>query len=116
MIVNAPWAFTATWTIIKGFIDEKTRAKVMLYGSSYKKELDKFVANDQLPEFLGGTNNGRLMDNLGPWNDFEVVDGYKKGDIVGIRRKADGPGGRIFTPQDLEKLPNMLIQLSLIHI
>lgn len=46
MIVNAPWAFTATWTVIKGFIDEKTRAKVMLYGSSYKKELDKYVAND----------------------------------------------------------------------
>ena len=49
------------------------------------------------------------MDNLGPWNDFEVVDGYKKGDIVGIRRKSDGPSGKIFTPADLERLPNRLI-------
>ena len=46
MIVNAPWAFTATWTVIKGFIDEKTRKKVMLYGTSYRKELVKYVDDD----------------------------------------------------------------------
>ena len=39
-----------------------------------------------------------MIDNIGPWNDFDIVDGYKKGDIVGIRRKSDGPDGPIFTP------------------
>ena len=25
MIVNAPWAFTAVWSMAKGWLDEKTR-------------------------------------------------------------------------------------------
>lgn len=28
---------------------------------------------------------------------------------MGIRRKSDGPTGKIFTPLDLEALPNMLL-------
>ena len=50
-----------------------------------------------------------MIDNVGPWNEFEIVDGYKKGDIVGVRRKADGPNGPVFTPADFEKLPNPLL-------
>ena len=46
---------------------------------------------------------------MGPWNDFEVVDGSQPGQKVGVRRKADGPNARIFTPQDFEKLNNYLI-------
>jgi len=46
---------------------------------------------------------------VGPWNDFEVVDGSKKDDVVGVRLKADGPNGKIFTPKDFEKLNNHLI-------
>lgn len=109
MIVNAPWVFTGIWAVVKAFIDEKTRKKIQLIGGSYKKELAKYVEPDQLAEFLGGKNKARLIDNVGPWNDFEIVDGYKKGDIVGIRKKSDGPNGPVFTPTDLESLPNYLI-------
>jgi len=28
MIVNAPWAFTAVWSMAKGWVDEKTRNKI----------------------------------------------------------------------------------------
>jgi len=28
-----------------------------------------------------------LSEDWGPWNAFEIVDGYKKGDVVGIRKK-----------------------------
>ena len=45
----------------------------------------------------------------GPWDDFEVVDGSKKDDVVGIRKISDGPNGKIFTPMDLEALPNYLL-------
>lgn len=50
------------------------------------------------------------MDDYGPWNDYEVVDGHKKGDVVGIRKKSDGPGGMIFTLADYESLPNKLLK------
>lgn len=50
------------------------------------------------------------MDDVGPWKDFEVVDGSLKDDIVGVRRISDGPNGKIFTPQDFEKLNNYLIE------
>jgi len=50
-----------------------------------------------------------LRENTGPWQDFEVVEGDNKGDIVGVRRKSEGPDGKVFTPFDLEKLPNELL-------
>lgn len=106
MITNAPWVFTGIWAIVKGFLDEKTRKKVIMTGGKTKQELLKYVDADQLAEFLGGTNKSVLRDNTGPWQDFEVVEGDNKGDIVGVRRKADGPDGQVFTPFDLEKLPN----------
>lgn len=110
MIVNAPWVFTGVWAVIKAFLDEKTRKKIQIIGGSYKKELVKYVDADQLPESLGGTNKARLEDNWGPWNDFDLVDGYKKGDVVGIRKKSDGPNGPVFTPAEFEQLENHLLQ------
>jgi hypothetical protein len=59
---------------------------------------------------LGGKKNCNLHEDDGPWNDFELVDGYKKDDVVGIRRKSDGPSGQIFTPKDFENLPNYMIE------
>jgi len=58
---------------------------------------------------LGGANITPLERDIGPWNDFEVVDGSNKDDIVGIRRISDGPNGIIFTVQDMEALPNPLL-------
>lgn len=111
MIVNAPWVFTGIWAIVKAFLDEKTRKKIQIHGgSSYKKELLKYVDPDQLADFLGGNNTAKIADNWGPWNDFDVVDGFKKGDVVGIRKKSDGPNGPVFTPAEFELLPNYLLQ------
>ena len=77
MIVNAPWVFTGIWAVVKAFLDEKTRKKIQIHGgSAYKKELLKYVDPDQLADFLGGTNTNLISDNWGPWNDFDVVDGY----------------------------------------
>jgi hypothetical protein len=58
---------------------------------------------------LGGKNESKLIDDVGPWNNYEIVDGVNKDDKVGIRKIADGPTGEIFTPADFEKLPNYLI-------
>jgi len=34
-----------------------------------------------------------LSEDWGPWNNYEIVDGYKKDDVVGIRKKEEGPNG-----------------------
>lgn len=54
-IVNAPMIFTGVWAIVKGFLDEKTRKKITIFGSKYQKELLEVVEPHLLPEFLGGT-------------------------------------------------------------
>ena len=60
-------------------------------------------------EFLGGKNKAKLVDNVGPWNDYEIVDGSNPGDVVGIRKTSEGAEGKIFTPADLMALPNYLV-------
>lgn len=81
-----------------------------MIGANYYPELLKYVDEDQLPDFFGGPCTEPLHSDPGPWRDFETVEGYKKDDIVGIRKKADGPYGSIFTPLDFEGLPNPLLR------
>lgn len=57
VIVNAPRFFSATWTIIKGFLDPRTTAKVELFSSTSAAEkcLKELIDEDQLPSDYGGT-------------------------------------------------------------
>ncbi len=34
-IVNAPYIFTGAWTVVKGFLDERTRNKIKIQGSGF---------------------------------------------------------------------------------
>jgi hypothetical protein len=45
----------------------------------------KYVDEEQLPVFVGGKCTAPLEDDFGPWNDFEIVDGAKKDDVVGVK-------------------------------
>ena len=56
IIVNAPRFFTATWAVIKGFLDARTTAKVELFSSSSAAEkcLKEIIDVDQLPSDYGG--------------------------------------------------------------
>ncbi len=38
-----------------------------------------------MASFLGGKNTALLEDDVGPWNDYEIVDGAKPDDVVGIK-------------------------------
>ncbi|CAD8202218.1 unnamed protein product [Paramecium pentaurelia] len=71
-IVNAPMMFTGIWAMIKIWLDEKTKNKITILGSSYKEELLKHIDIDNLPDFLGGNskceNTDALSLNIGPWN------------------------------------------------
>jgi len=105
-ICNAPYVFSGIWAVIKGFLDEKTRAKIHLYGGNYKQKCLESCDSENLINFLGGTCEKTLNDNWGPWNDYEVVDGVEPTDVVGIKHKETG---EMFTMADFEALPNYMI-------
>lgn len=57
VIVNAPMFFSATWGIIKGWLDPRTANKISVISSrsSWEKKLKELVDVDQLPSDYGGT-------------------------------------------------------------
>ena len=58
---------------------------------------------------MGGKCTRLLEEDHGPWTDYEIVDGNRPGDIVGIRKKGN-PSGKVFTQYDFEALPNPLLE------
>lgn len=79
-VVNAPYTFVALYAIIKGFLDERTRAKVRIIGSNYQPTLLENIPAENLPASLGGTctcshvEGGCMWSDAGPWEDFVYVD------------------------------------------
>ena len=88
-VCNAPMLFSGIWAVVKGFMDEKTRAKIKIIGSNYMPTLTEYIDIQNIPEFMGGqckcehVEGGCINSNIGPWNDYEIH-GY------GIRRKGTG--------------------------
>lgn len=75
-IVNAPLVFYGVWNMIKPWIDERTRNKISILGSSFKKELLEYIDEENLPDFLGGKatvdDYGEyLTKEQGPWQEYE---------------------------------------------
>ena len=70
-IINAPWAFSAVWAIIKPWLDEVTVSKINILGGGYKDTLLKQIPKENLPKEFGGTCEcvgGCSMSDAGPWN------------------------------------------------
>ncbi|PFH50313.1 hypothetical protein AMATHDRAFT_145401 [Amanita thiersii Skay4041] len=80
-IINAPWAFSAVWSIVKPWLDEVTVSKINILGGSYKDMLLQQIPPENLPKEYGGTcecAGGCSLSDAGPWNpDAQVVDGKK---------------------------------------
>jgi CRAL/TRIO domain len=92
VIINAPWLFSAIWTVVSGFLDEKTAAKISVLGSSYQSELLDLVDAENLPISLGGTSDcpsgiklAKILGcDVGPWNDG-TVEGYPQPSWEGFK-------------------------------
>lgn len=70
-IINAPWAFSAVWAVIKPWLDEVTVRKINILGGGYKDELLKQIPAENLPKEFGGAcecAGGCSMSDTGPWN------------------------------------------------
>ena len=69
-IINAPWAFSAVWTIIKPWLDEVTVKKISILGAGYREELIKQIPIENLPKQFGGLcecPGSCSMSDAGPW-------------------------------------------------
>ncbi|KII96177.1 hypothetical protein PLICRDRAFT_49072 [Plicaturopsis crispa FD-325 SS-3] len=70
-IINAPWAFSAVWSVIKPWLDEVTVSKIDILGSGYKEKLLQQISPENLPKEFGGTcacEGGCSLGDVGPWN------------------------------------------------
>ncbi|KAF6022882.1 SEC14L2 [Bugula neritina] len=63
-IINAPKVFPILWKLAQPIISENTKRKMKVLGKNYKEELLKYIDEDQLPVFLGGTMTGPNGDPL----------------------------------------------------
>jgi len=87
VIVNAPSFFSATWSIIKGFIDARTVGKVDVISSrkTWEKRLLEFINVEDLPSDYGGTALSTIetMDKASPgdmkrlYSELLYVRGHK---------------------------------------
>ncbi|KAL5478133.1 hypothetical protein EMCRGX_G025014 [Ephydatia muelleri] len=53
--VKAPRIFPAAYNIVKRFIDDNTKSKIVVLGANWKEELLQYISPDQLPQAYGGT-------------------------------------------------------------
>lgn len=71
-IINAPWAFSAVWAVIKPWLDEVTVSKVDILGGGYMETLLGQIDKANLPKDLGGEcecPGGCSLSDAGPWNE-----------------------------------------------
>eukprot|EP00004_Rigifila_ramosa_P011891 TRINITY_DN2547_c1_g2_i1.p1 TRINITY_DN2547_c1_g2~~TRINITY_DN2547_c1_g2_i1.p1 ORF type:complete len:272 (-),score=50.65 TRINITY_DN2547_c1_g2_i1:19-777(-) len=55
VIINAPKVFPTIWNMIKSFVDEETRKKIVVCGDDYKAALLNLFDPEFLPQEYGGT-------------------------------------------------------------
>ncbi|KAF8075950.1 CRAL-TRIO domain-containing protein [Lyophyllum atratum] len=73
-IINAPWAFSAVWSIIKPWLDPVTVAKISILGSNYQETLLQQIPAENLPKEFGGKcqcQGGCSLSDAGPWKEDE---------------------------------------------
>ncbi|KAJ3370296.1 cytosolic factor, phosphatidylinositol/phosphatidylcholine transfer protein [Kappamyces sp. JEL0680] len=71
-IINAPYLFTAIWSVISLWLDARTLAKVQILGSNYHSGLLDLVDSDNLPAKYGGTCScpgGCETSDIGVWHN-----------------------------------------------
>ncbi|KAG6906973.1 hypothetical protein DXG01_011170 [Tephrocybe rancida] len=80
-IINAPWAFSAVWSVVKPWLDPVTVAKINILGSSYQDELFKQIPRQNLPKQFGGVcecPGGCSLSDAGPWVVEEAAGAVEK--------------------------------------
>ncbi len=94
-IINAPWAFTAVWSMIKGWLDEVTVNKIDILNTTYRDKLLLQIPIENLPKEFGGTCEcvgGCSLSNAGPWEleDSQQEEAQEKTEEEKTEASGDG--------------------------
>ena len=54
-VLNAPWSFSAAWTVVKAFMEESTASKVAISTESSDPAMKSHIHPGQLEAKYGGT-------------------------------------------------------------
>lgn len=54
LVVNAPRVFHVIWAVMRIWVTERTKEKMVMLGSNYKEVLAATIPTDNMPAFLGG--------------------------------------------------------------
>ncbi|KAJ7618431.1 CRAL-TRIO domain-containing protein [Roridomyces roridus] len=76
-IINSPYMFRTVWSVVKGWLDPVTVAKINILGgpNEYQKVLLEQISPDCLPKEFGGVcecPGGCSNSDAGPWNKGTV--------------------------------------------
>lgn len=74
-VINAPFLFSTIWSVIKGYLDPVTAAKIDIIGSGYKDKLLAQIPKENLPKEFGGECacvGGCSLSDAGPWNTIDT--------------------------------------------
>ncbi|XP_049644859.1 SEC14-like protein 4 [Suncus etruscus] len=55
IVIRAPTLFPVAFNLVKSFMSEDTRKKILILGGNWKQDLTKIISPDQLPMEFGGT-------------------------------------------------------------
>ena len=108
IICNAPFVFKWVYSMCKGWVDEATLKKIKVFSSvdDAYDEMIQYIDHNQIPAAFGGGNHAPSPADIGPWNDFEIVNSVGDPDYVCGVRHRDDPEDKVFTPIDCLELPN----------
>ena len=85
-IVNAPWPFRFSWSIISKFIDPITVKKIHILGADYVETMKQYIDLEQIPKEYGGS--GDMVIQYGYMADIDPhildVDWCKVPDFVDL--------------------------------
>ena len=108
-IINAPSVFKAIWAFVRPMLDARTQAKVEVCPAKFAPSLLRWVAPENLPEYLGGQSAATLLDDSGPWQVsffcFCFGDRFLRGEFEGEGSKQ--------TAKEKEKKDSLSLSLSL---
>jgi CRAL/TRIO domain len=103
-IINAPWGFAGAFSMIKGFLDPVTVAKIHVLGSGYQSEILGQIPAENLPKEFGGNcecKGGCEYSDDGPWQDPKWVREPKWKKQGGAAKKSGAPKDAV----DKQKAP-----------
>jgi hypothetical protein len=84
--------FTATWSMIKNWIDPVTADKIKILGSNFLETLREHIPEDQIPPEFGGTHPDWRWQ--WPWPEDTGISEYQLGYIQEINPEMNGNDAR----------------------